>query len=187
MSAEASLDYRRARLAYEYGRLRSATVKALAVTLAVAALGGCTVGTASLRLLPLTLVIWVFTHWHGQSFQRGALFGLLGGIVTHLLPMSILRPCCDMNAMQGAECCTMPGACLLAGASVGVVLAAVVPFGRASWRQTAIGMAAGMISIAVLRCATLFAGEAFGLVAGLVGGLLLASAARSRLMSAPEA
>jgi hypothetical protein len=100
------------------------------------------------------------------------------------LPMSILRPCCDMQAMPGAECCTMPGACLLAGAGVGAALAAVVPFGRAAWWQTALGMAAGLTSIAVLKCATLFSGEAIGLVGGLMGGLLLASAARSRLAMA---
>jgi len=184
MSAESTLGYRQARRAYEYGRLRSSVVKALVVTLLVAMLGWVTVGTASFRLLPATFAIWVFAHWLGQSFQRGALFGLLGGVVTHLLPMSILRPCCDMNAMQGADCCTMPGACLLAGAAVGVALAAAVPFGRESWRQTALGMAAGLTSVAVLRCATLFTGEALGLVAGLVGGLLLASVARSRLATA---
>jgi hypothetical protein len=184
MPAELALDYRRARRAYEYGRLRSSVGKALVITLLVALLGWVTVGTASFWLLPVPFAIWVFTHWFGQSFERGALYGLLGGVFTHLLPMSILRPCCDMKAMAaGADCCTMPGACLLAGAGVGVALAAVVPFGRASWWQTAVGMTAGLTSIAVLKCATLFTGEAMGLVAGLVGGLLLASAARSRLVT----
>ncbi len=184
MSAEPSLSYQRARRAYEYGRVRSAVTPALVVTFLVAVLGWATGGVASLKLLPLTLAIWLFSLWVGQGFQRGALYGLLGGIVTHVLPMSILRPCCDMRVEPGADCCTMPGACLLAGAAVGVALAAVVPFGRASWKQTAIGMTAGLTSIAVLRCATLFTGEALGLVAGLVGGSLLASAARSRLVSA---
>src|SRR5215217_7145887 len=171
MSAEATLLYRRARRAYELGRLRSSVEKALLVTSLVALLGWLTSGASSLRLLPLTLVIWVLAHWLGQSVQRGALYGLLGGAVTHCLPMSVLRPCCDMNAMSGADCCTMPGACLLAGAAVGVALAAVVPFGRVSWWRTAAGMAAGLTSVAVLKCATLFTGEAIGLVVGLVGGL----------------
>ncbi|RYZ02415.1 MAG: hypothetical protein EOO73_31870 [Myxococcales bacterium] len=184
MSVKATQSYRRALRAYELGRLRSAFEKALAVTLLLALLGWLTTGAASLRWLPLALGVWVLAHWVGQSFQRGAFYGLLGGVVTQCLPMSILRPCCDMNAMPGADCCTMPGACLLAGAGVGVALAAVVPFGRASWWQTAAGMAAGLTSVAVLKCATLFTGEAIGLVAGLVGGLLLASAARSRLASA---
>jgi hypothetical protein len=185
MSAELVLDYRRTRRAYELGRLRASVGKALIITLLVALLGWVTVGAASFWLLPVPFGIWVFAHWLGQSFERGARYGLLGGVVTHLLPMSILRPCCDMKAMAaGADCCTMPGACLLAGAGVGVALAAVVPFGRASWWQTAVGMTAGLTSIAVLKCATLFTGEAIGLVAGLVGGLLLASAARSRLVTA---
>ena len=109
---------------------------------------------------------------------NGALYGLLGGVATQLLPMSILRPCCKLERMAEGDCCTMPGACLLAGASVGVLLAAVVPFGRASWWRTALGMCCGLMSIAVLRCATLFTGEALGLAGGLVGGLLLASIAR---------
>lgn len=186
MSAELT-NLRRARRAYELGRLRSSFEKALVVTGLVALLGWLTAGASSLLLLPLTLVIWVVAHWLGQSVQRGALYGLLGGLFAHALPMSILRPCCDMQAMQtmsGADCCTMPGACLLAGGAVGVVLAAVVPFGRAACWQTAAGMAAGLTSVAVLKCATLFTGEAIGLVAGLVGGLLLASAARLRLASA---
>lgn len=183
MSAEATLGYRRTRRAYELGRLRSSTLKAVLVTSLVALLGWGTSGAASLKLLPLTLGIWLLVHWLGQSYQRGAFYGLVGGVVTHLLPLSILRPCCNMEAMPGADCCTMPGACLLAGAAVGVAMAAVVPFGRASWKQTATGMAAGLTSVAVLKCATLFGGEALGLVAGLVGGLALASAARSRLVA----
>lgn len=184
MLVEGTLSYRRARRAYELGRLRSSFEKALVFTLLVALLGWSTTGVSSLRWLPITFGVWVLAHWVGQSVQRGAFYGLLGGVVTHCLPMSILRPCCDMNAMPGADCCTMPGACLLAGAAVGVALAAVVPFGRASWWQTAAGMVAGLTSVAVLKCATLFTGEAIGLVVGLVGGLLLASAARSRLVTA---
>src|SRR6478752_2649915 len=187
MLAESTLGYQRARRAYELGRLRSSLLSALLVSSLVALLGGLTVGAASFRLLPLTFAIWVLAHWLGQGFQRGAFYGLLGGVVTHLLPMSILRPCCAGGAMamqNGADCCTMPGACLLAGAAVGAAVAAVVPFGRASWWQTAAGSAAGLTSVAILNCAPLFGGEAIGLVAGLVGGLLLASAARFRLANA---
>src|SRR6478609_605908 len=185
MLAESTLGYQRARRAYELGRLRSSLLSALLVSSLVALLGGLTVGAASFRLLPLTFAIWVVAHWLGQSFQRGAFYGLLGGVVTHLLPMSILRPCCAAGAMHaGADCCTMPGACLLAGAAVGAAVAAVVPFGRASWWQSAAGTAAGLTSVAILKCATLFGGEAIGLVGGLVGGLLVASAARLRFVNA---
>src|SRR6186713_256490 len=98
MSADATLGYRRARRAYELGRLRSSLLRGLAVTTLIGLLGWGTSGVASLKLLPLTLGIWLFVHWLGQSYQRGALYGLVGGVVTHLLPMSILRPCCDMDA-----------------------------------------------------------------------------------------
>ncbi|HVH47687.1 MAG TPA: hypothetical protein VM925_35370, partial [Labilithrix sp.] len=105
-------------------------------------------------------------------------YGLLGGLVTSFLPMSILRPCCAMGAPTGVDCCTMPGACLGAGVVVGIVLAIAVPFGKATWWRTALGMALGMTSVAVLKCTTLFAGEAFGLVGGLVAGIAAVAAAR---------
>jgi hypothetical protein len=81
--------------------------------------------------------------------------------------------------VNGADCCTMPGACLAAGGVVGVVLAAFVPFGRGSWWRTATGMVLGVASVAIFKCATLFAGEAVGLIGGIAAGLVAASAARS--------
>jgi len=81
----------------------------------------------------------------------------------------------------GVNCCTMPGACLAAGAAVGVVLAAAVPFARNSWWRTALGIALGMTSVAILKCATLFEGEALGLLGGLLIGVAAASLARSFL------
>jgi hypothetical protein len=72
----------------------------------------------------------------------------------------------------------MPGACLGAGALVGVVLAVAVPFGKTTWWRTALGMVLGMSSVAVLKCTTLFAGEAFGLVGGLMAGIVAVAAAR---------
>jgi hypothetical protein len=185
MQAETLDGYAEARRAYEVGRLRSGTWKALLVAGLVALLGELTVGSAALWVLPVTLACWLFAFWRGDVFLRGAFFGLLGGVVTHLLPLSVLRPCCKMEAMMaGGQCCTMPGACLLAGAGVGVALAALVPFGRASWWRSALGVTTGLLSIAVLRCATLFTGEAVGLLGGLLAGVLLASAARSRLAAA---
>lgn len=71
----------------------------------------------------------------------------------------------------------MPGACVAAGAMIGLALAAFVPAGSARWR-TAAGMAIGVASVAILRCSTLFAAEALGLVAGLLGGVVVATAAR---------
>jgi hypothetical protein len=181
MHVELTNQYQSVRRAYEYGRLRATWWKALFVAIIVASAGLATSGRSSLAFMPLTLAVWVFAYWRGDAFLRGSLYGLLGGLVTSLLPMSILRPCCVPGAAMGADCCTVPGACLAAGAVVGVALAAVVPFGRASWWRTAIGMAVGMMSVAILKCATLFAGEAVGLVGGLIAGVAAVSAARSLL------
>jgi hypothetical protein len=181
MSASVPPEFSQARRAYELGRLRSSTWRALAVAFAIAVLGVATTGWSSLAALPATFAVWVFAYWRGAVLLRGALYGLAGGIVTSLLPMSILRPCCATGMPPGADCCTMPGACLAAGAVVGVALAIVVPFAkRSSWR-TALGVTLGMTSVAVLKCATLFAGEAIGLLGGLLIGVAAASAARSFL------
>jgi hypothetical protein len=181
MSASATSDWLRARRAYELGRLRSSAWRALFISFAIASLGTVTTGLSSLAALPVTFAIWLFAYWRGDVFLRGALYGLAGGIVTSLLPMSILRPCCTPGMAPGADCCTMPGACLAAGAAVGVALAVVVPFAKKSWWRTALGVAFGMTSVAVLKCATLFAGEALGLLGGLIVGIAAASAARSVL------
>ena len=178
MSAESTLAYREARRAYELGRLRSATWRAVLVAIPIAVFGFVTSGRSSVMAIPLTIAAWIFAYWRGDVLLRGAFYGLLGGLVTSVLPMSILRPCCAVGAPMGPDCCTMPGACLGAGVLVGVVLAVAVPFGKATWWRTALGMALGMTSVAVLKCTTLFAGEAFGLVGGLMAGVLAATAAR---------
>lgn len=170
-----------ARRAYELGRLRAAVPRALLVAALLGVLELVISGRHVLPLLPLPLLAWAFAYWRGHVFLRGALYGLVGGVVTALTPLWILRPCCDVNKMVGmtsGDCCTMPGACLAVGAVVGMVLAAVVPQGRASWWRTALGVALGMTSVAILKCATLFAGEAVGLVGGLVAGLAASTAAR---------
>lgn len=181
MSVECTPEYRAVRWAYELGRLRRSAWTALGIAILVGAFGVATSGRGSLYALPLTLAAWVFAAWRGGVFLRGSLYGLAGGIVTSLLPLSVLRPCCALPRVPGADCCTMPGACLAAGAAVGLVLAAVVPYGKASAWKTALGMVLGMTSVAVLKCATLFAGEAVGLVGGLLAGLLASTAARAVL------
>lgn len=178
MSAEAM---RRARRAYELGRLRGAAWRAACVC---APIGAVVIATAGAAALPITYAAWMFAFWRGDRVLRGSFYGLLGGLVTALLPMSVLRPCCTPGMPMNADCCTMPGACLGAGAFVGMMLAAAIPFGKATWWRTAMGMALGMTSIAVLRCVTLFAGEALGLLGGLVAGVAAMAAARSAVRRA---
>jgi hypothetical protein len=173
-----ALQLARARRAYELGRLLTSARKALYVVVPVAIVAALTTGPEALVWLPVTFVAWVIAQWRGGPLLRGSFFGLVGGAVTHALPMTVLRPCCSPAAMKaGMECCTMPGACLAAGGLVGLALAAFVPAGSARWRMAG-GMALGVASVAILRCATLFAGEAVGLVAGLVVGVLAATTAR---------
>lgn len=181
MSANVTSDFVRARRAYEFGRLRLSAWRALLISVAIALLGVATTGLSSLEAVPVTFAIWGLVYWRGDVLLRGALYGLAGGIVTSLLPLSILRPCCVAGMPPGADCCTMPGACLAAGAVVGIALAGMVPFAKKSWWRTALGVTLGMTSVAVLKCATLFAGEALGLIGGLVVGVAAVSAARSVL------
>jgi hypothetical protein len=173
---------RLARRAYETGRLWASFRRAAFLTLAVGVFAWAFSGAHLLAWLPLTLVAWTLAFWRGETVLRGAWLGFLGGAATFVLPMSVLRPCCVGRIMEpGANCCTMPGMCLLAGTVVGLALAVLVPVTRQSWPKAASGMALGAASIAVLRCSSLFAGEALGLVGGLLAGLLAASAARAVL------
>lgn len=187
MSDEMSLplprELARARRSYERGRLRSSAQRALFVAAPIAIVGLAVSGEPALPWIPVAYLAWVLAWWRGDAFFRGAMYGLAGGVVTFLLPMSILRPCCAPGAMpnMGTACCTMPGICLGAGAVVGIALAAVVPFGKASWWRTATGMALGMASMAIVRCASLFVGEAVGLLGGLTAGVVAASLAKSLL------
>lgn len=181
MQADATADRHRIRRAYERGRLRTALRRASLVVAPVAVIALASGGARALAWIPLTFAVWVMVHWRGGPLLRGAFFGLAGGAVTWLLPLTILRPCCSPTAMaQGESCCTMPGACGLAGALVGIALAACVPAGAARWR-TAAGVALGLSSVAVLRCAMLFGAEAFGLLGGLVAGVFAATAASAVL------
>jgi hypothetical protein len=180
-----SLRYRRA---YELGRLRVSAYRAALVTAPIALVAGLVTGAPALVWIPVTFAAWTLAQWRGGPVLRGTFFGLVAGVVTYALPLSVLRPCCSPERMAqlppGADCCTMPGACLGAGALVGFVLAAFVPLGPARVR-TAAGMALGVASVAILRCSTLFIGEAFGLLGGLVAGVAGAALAQSVLRRRP--
>jgi hypothetical protein len=172
------------RRAYELGRLRVSAFRAALVTAPIALVAGLVTGAPALVWLPVTFTAWMLAQWRGGPLLRGTFFGLLAGIVTYALPLSILRPCCSPERMAalapGVDCCTMPAACLGSGALIGFVLAAFVPLGAARVR-TASGMALGIASVAILRCSTLFLGEAAGLLAGLVAGVAGAALAQTML------
>lgn len=171
---------RRARRAYELGRLRDGAVLALVVTLVVA-LVSWRFGAGPFRVaLPATFLAWALLGWRGGAVLRGAYTGLLAGAITFLLPLSLLRPCCRPGVRMALDgsCCTSPGACIAAGAVLGLLLAGTLPRGRGEERATRrvealVGMITGVTSVAVHKCAALFLGEALGLIGGLVGGVVL--------------
>lgn len=168
----------RARRAYEWGLARDGFARAL-VVLTLASLAAYVAGVAlrPLTLVPLVLA-WTFLGWRRGWWLRGAHVGLLGGLATLLLPMSLLRPCCTPGMMVCENCCARPGTCALVGVALGVLLAALLPRrGDAGQRARAgIGMLLGAVSIGSVRCSGLFLGEALGTFAGLLGGALAVSA-----------
>ena len=172
------------RRAYELGRLKTSARRALYVVAPVAMVAWIAQGRAALAWIPVTLVAWLIAHWRGGPLLRGAFFGLGGGAITYALPMTLLRPCCSPEKMMaGMDCCTQPSACLGVGALLGIALAAFVPLGAARHR-TAAGMVLGVASVAILRCSTLFAAEAVGLLGGLLAGVVAATVARVGILYA---
>jgi hypothetical protein len=178
MSAELQVDHvlmKRARAAYELGRVKIGALRAAWLTLCVAGLGTFLIDARAGFWAPLTFALWTALWWRGGALLRSGYYGLAAGALTFLLPLSLLRPCCRAG-MEGPVC-TMPEMCVLAGALVGLPLA-VVGLRRARGRllEAALGMGLGVISLATVKCHALFVGEALGLLGGLALGIAAASA-----------
>lgn len=180
--------YRGARRQYELGRLLWALRHGAVVTVAVALLCALAFAGRGLVWLPVTFVTMTFTEWRGVFLMKGARRGLLAGFASSLLPLSVLRPCCGVDARaMGATCCTMPSACAAAGAAVGLAMAVLLPKAPEGQRTEAVvGMVLGVSSVAVLRCSTLFLGEAAGLLGGMVAGVVATSLASAWLGGRPS-
>ena len=170
-TAPSSLEAR-ARRAYEWGLARDGFARSL-IVLGLSALAARVAGVA-LRPVTLALVVlaWTFLGWRRGWWLRGAQVGLLGGLATLLLPMSLLRPCCPPGMMVCENCCARPGTCALAGVALGAVMVLLLPRrGDSGQRARAgIGMLLGLVSVGSVRCSGLFLGEALGMFAGLLGG-----------------
>jgi hypothetical protein len=177
--------YHASRRAYEMGRLTSAVGRAVLVTLAAGLVSSVALGVRSLTWLPLVPLAVLVTEWRGGFLMKGARRGMVVGIASMLLPLSVLRPCCGMDAKaMGATCCVMPSACWAAGAVVGLVMALVMPVAPSGRRvAAALGMIVGVTSIAALRCSMLFLGETAGLLGGIAAGVVATSLARAWLGS----
>jgi hypothetical protein len=173
--------YRAARRAYEAGRLRAAALRGAAVAAAAGVLTVLVPGPRAIAWLPLTWLVVAFAEWRGLSLAKGARRGVLAGAATLFLPVTLLRTCCAADAAMDGACCARPEACVAAGLLVGLVLAAGLPVRGGSRVQAAIGMAAGMLAVASLRCGGLVLGEALGLLGGLAAGVAVAGVASSLL------
>jgi len=169
------------KLAYELGRLRVAVSRALVATAIVAALALVLIGRSALAWSALPLIVLAATEWRGGALARGAHRGLAAGLVTLVVPMSVLRPCCDATMVASGACCTMPSMCGLSGVVIGLALALVWPRedNRRDHVLAGAGVAMGALSIAAMRCAGLFAWEAVGLALGLLAGIVASGAARA--------
>ncbi|MFT3927205.1 MAG: hypothetical protein QM778_31960 [Myxococcales bacterium] len=164
----------RARRAYERGRLLSGLVRAAGLSAIAGLVARLGLELDVLPWLPLSFLLWLSVYYKGGALLDGARYGLLAGVLTWLLPLSILRPCCRHGMGAGLETpCTMPSMCVLAGAVLGLGLVATMPRMRAGKRAlTSLGMVLGVLSLAALKCSALFAGEALGLLGGLSAGIL---------------
>lgn len=170
MEPRAQSAYQAAKRAYELGRLVDSAGIAGLVSLAVGIAAFFAVGRDALIYLPVTLAAWTFSQWRGAWVLKGARYGLVGGFLTLILPLSLLRPCCGAEAMaraaeMGVSCCTMPGVCALSGMGAGLIVSLLLPFSPAGKRlQTMGGFGLGVISVASLKCSALFWGETLRLL-----------------------
>jgi hypothetical protein len=102
-------------------------------------------------------------------------------MVTLVLPMTWLRPCCAPGmAMGDGACCAQPWMCVAAGAIVGVAAGISLPPSVTSLRarlEATAGTGLALASVAALRCTALLLGEAVGLLLGVAAGVAAASMA----------
>lgn len=186
MSAEAksaasvSVVASRARSAYELGMLRLGVTRGavVACVIGILSVAGIACLPSLVWLLPIFLV-WTFVGWRGALVWRGALSGLGAGLAALVLPLSLLRPCCA--SMMSATDCSMPQACVGAGAVLGLVVVLTLPRLRTApeWARASGGALLAVASLVATRCVSLFVGEAVGLAGGLLASAVAVSMARA--------
>jgi hypothetical protein len=170
-----------ARRAYELGRLRAGALHAVPIAMVVSTLGVLTAGRGVILWALAPWLAWTILEWRGGALRTGGVRGILAGAALLVLPMTWLRPCCTPGmAIGDGACCTRPSMCLLAGAIVGVLAAAVLPRAtKGRLLESAVGLGIGMLSVAAFRCAVLLEGDIGGIVFGLTAGVAAASALRA--------
>jgi hypothetical protein len=178
---------RRARYAYELGRLRrAALVAALTVPLLLLAVS-CGAGLHLSCLLEIGLVASVLALvWRGEGFEAGALPGLFAGAIPFAvsfgLRYSVHGPAthCDTCHIPTALCFA---GTLLSGLAAGAAIALSTAKLRPQWRSRAIPSAALVAVLAgSLGCAFFGLTGVLGLWAGVVLAgtpVVIAAAVRS--------
>lgn len=157
---------RRARVAYELGRLRSASLRALLVLPVAALMLWVRPEPQTVALLALLVATVVGLLWRGESFGRAASTGLLAGAVPLVAP-TLVR--------SGGHCCIAglcTTICMVACVGAGMVAGGVVALRAGHEHQ---GHGAFMVTAAfvagltgVLGCTIMGAAGILGMLAGLL-------------------
>lgn len=110
---------RRARRAYERGRLRWALARGVpAAGLTVVALAGCAAPAGPAACIVVLGLALAALLWRGGSWSRGAHLGFAAGLVPCWLPglVHLAHGRCD------GFCLTLPSVCLVAGLAAGLLV-----------------------------------------------------------------
>jgi hypothetical protein len=179
---------RRARVAYELGRLRRAALVAALTVPLVALAVSCGAGLHLACLLEIGLVGTVLALvWRGEGFEAGALPGLFAGAIPFATSLA-LRASVHGPAAHCATCQIPTALCfggtLLSGLAAGAAVAFSAARLRPEWRSRAIPSAALVAVLAgSLGCAFFGLTGVLGVTAGLaLAGTpaVIAAAIRSR-------
>jgi len=116
---------RRAKRAYEAGRLEAAVGRSLLLLPIVALALFCCSDPARILISGLCLLAAVtFCLWRGQAYGRGVRPGLLAGIVPLAIPLAAQA---GGHLCDAGRCLLVPSVCILAGAAGGVALGLLAP------------------------------------------------------------
>src|SRR5580692_2973003 len=98
MQSDLAVAYRATRRRYELGRLATALRRSGVAAIAVAFVSAIVLGRRALEWLFVVFIVVALTEWRGASMMKGARRGLVTGLGAMLLPLSVLRPCCRLDA-----------------------------------------------------------------------------------------
>ena len=166
-TTEAPTFRRRARAAYERGRLlRAATEAAIVVPIVAASAIWSSSARVSLAAGVVLAVLLVALRARGQHFGRAALTGLVAGLAPMVLPLALHRSgwCCIGGVACTSFCFT---ACIVGGVIAGAWVGARALRGES--RPVAFIAAAGLVALLVgsLGCIVSGAAGLLGLAAAL--------------------